>query len=387
MTQVLPWRSGADARALVRHAARALAAGRLVAFPTETVYGLAASALAVEGVSRLVHGKGRSAGKPLTLAIGSAAEALDWVPEISALGRRLARRCWPGPVTLVFDDGIESGLASRLPESVRDTICPTGSLGLRVPAHSAILQVLRTLPGPLVLTSANTSGAEPAVSADQVAQLAPALGEDLALIVNDGPCHYGQASTVVKVKRDCFEVLREGVVTAPELERLSLCVILFVCTGNTCRSPLAEALCKKMLADRLGCPVGDLPQRGFMVLSAGLAAMMGAGAAEEAIEVAREMGADLTQHGSRPLSAELAGQADYIFAMTRGHLQAIADQISQIARVARVGDRGQLGVVPRLLCGEGYDIADPIGCSREVYRECAQQIARSLEGLLPELRP
>jgi protein-tyrosine phosphatase len=170
-------------------------------------------------------------------------------------------------------------------------------------------------------------------------------------------------------------VLREGVVSAADLARQSVCLIVFVCTGNTCRSPLSEALFKKQLADRLGCPPEALPQRGFFVLSAGLAAMMGGGAAAEAVAVAREFGADLSGHASRPLSADLAAQADYLIAMTRGHLLALAAQFPRS------------GVRPRLLSPEGDDVADPIGCEEPVYRECARQVWRHLEALVNELQP
>ena len=102
------------------------------------------------------------------------------------------------------------------------------------------------------------------------------------------------------------------------LQQQAACLVVFVCTGNTCRSPLAEALCKARLAERLGCTAADLPGRGFHVYSAGLAAMTGGPAAEEAVDVARAYGADLTTHASRPLTADLAAQADYLVAMTRG---------------------------------------------------------------------
>src|SRR5205807_7122855 len=118
MTRVLDWQGTIDPRDVLKEAVRALANGQLVGFPTETVYGVAASALVVAGVERLCRGKGRPEGKPLTLAIGSPGEALDWAPDMGALGRRLARRLWPGPCTLVFDAGIATGQASRLPESV-----------------------------------------------------------------------------------------------------------------------------------------------------------------------------------------------------------------------------------------------------------------------------
>src|SRR6516225_2722697 len=105
MTEVLEWQRVTDSSRIVRRAVQALAEGQLVAFPTETVYGVAASALLPDAVERLCRGKGRLEEKPLALAIRGAAEALDWVPQMSRLGRRLARRCWPGPVTLVFGDG------------------------------------------------------------------------------------------------------------------------------------------------------------------------------------------------------------------------------------------------------------------------------------------
>jgi protein-tyrosine phosphatase len=369
MTQVLDWQAAADPGAVVQQAVAALGEGRLVAFPTETVYGLAASALVPAAVERLRHSKGRPDAKPLTLAIAGAADALDWVPDMSALGRRLARRCWPGPVTLVFNGGIERGLASRLSEAVRQWLAPAGTLGLRVPDHDAILQVLRQLPGPLVLTSANASGMPPATTAGQVIE---AVGQDVDLVIDDGPSQYGQASTVVKVNGNRFEVLREGVVPVSALERLTPCIIVFVCTGNTCRSPLAEGLCKNLLADRLGCSVEALPERGFIVLSAGLAAMMGGGAAPEAALAAQELGADLSGHASRPLTADLVAQADHVITMTRSHLLAVASQFPRVDPPVR------------LLGGDGQDIADPIGCDQHVYRECAQQILQHLESLVPE---
>jgi protein-tyrosine phosphatase len=369
MTQVLDWQSAADTHAIVKLAAQSLAEGRVVAFPTETVYGLAASALIPEAVEALCQRKGRAEQKPLTLVVREASDALDWVPEMSPVGWRLARRCWPGPVTLVFGNGIKAGLAGRLPSSVRARVCPHETIGLRAPAHDAVRKTLSLLPGPIVLTSANRSGAPPAVTATEVIA---AVGDDVALVIDGGPARYGQASTVVRVNGNGWQVLREGVVSAEALQRHAACLIVFVCTGNTCRSPLAEALCKKLLAQRLNCAVEDLPRRGFIVLSAGLAAMMG-GATAEAVEVARELGADLSDHRSKPLTMDLLAQADYLFTMTRGHLQALAEHAAWV------------GAHPRLLCPDGEDIPDPMGSDQQVYRDCALEIQRHLEKWVAEL--
>ncbi len=156
-------------------------------------------------------------------------------------------------------------------------------------------------------------------------------------------------------------------------ETIKCCQILFVCTGNTCRSPLAQALCARLLADRLGCEPADLPGRGFIVQSAGIAAMMGAEATAEAVAVARELGADLSGHKSQPLTLDMLAQTDFLFAMTQAHLQILAS--------LDLPD----GPILSLLSGQGEDIADPIGASPEVYRECARQIRQHLEVRLPDL--
>jgi protein-tyrosine phosphatase len=369
MPQVLDWQN-ADSRDLIHRAVQALAGGRLVALPTETVYGVAASGLLPAAVEKLVGARQLAEAQPLSLAVGGPAEALDWVPDMNFLGRRLARRCWPGPVTLVFD-GADRGVASRLPETVRRHVCPTGTVGLRAPAHEAVLRILRLLPGPLLLTAA-ARGEEPAaVTAEQVVQ---SLGESVDLVLNDGPSQYGQLSTVVRVDGKRWSVLREGLVPGELVQRQTACILVFVCTGNTCRSPLAEALCKKLLAEQIGCAPTELPQRGFLVLSAGVAAMMGARAAEETVAVAAELGADLTGHRSRPLTADLARQADGLVVMTHGHAQAVREQF------------GRLAPRLRLLDPAGGDISDPIGADLPVYRECARQIGGHLDRLVAEFQ-
>ena len=112
---VIDLQNAEDWRDVVHRAVQTLAEGGVVALPTETVYGLAASALDEDAVGRLLAMKGRAEAKPLTLAIKSADEARDYAPDLCPLGRRLARRCWPGPVTLVVDDSHPESLVRQLP--------------------------------------------------------------------------------------------------------------------------------------------------------------------------------------------------------------------------------------------------------------------------------
>lgn len=148
--------------------------------------------------------------------------------------------------------------------------------------------------------------------------------------------------------------------------------VLFVCTGNTCRSPLAEAVCKRLLADRLGCTPEELPARGWEVRSAGIAAWPGDAATPAAVEVARELGADLDRHRSQRVSPELLDRATAVVAMTRMHADALAMQFPGA------------GPGPVLLCGPGDDLDDPIGGDLALYRACAAVIRGHLERHLTE---
>jgi protein-tyrosine phosphatase len=262
---------------------------------------------------------------------------------------------------------VHEGIAARLPEEARDLLIDDKSVRLGSPAHYAIQSAMRVLPGQIAYSEALHKEQQPAPEAGHVPEEWSAAAD---LVLDDGPSGIRQPSTLVRLRGDSWSVVRPGTVSELQLRNLAAFLVVFVCTGNTCRSPLAEALCKKLLAEQFECTTAELAEHGFLVVSAGLAAIMGGGAAAEAQQVAQEFGTDLSWHRTRPLVRELAAMADCLIAMTQGHLLTIASQYPEAAGACR------------LLRTDALDVPDPIGCEMEVYRQCAAEIREQLRPLI-----
>jgi len=356
---VIDLRRTEDARDVVHRAVQALAEGCCVAFPTETEYVVAASGRRDDAAKRLASIVVPRPGEPLlSLALKSADEAVDWAPRISPTGRRLARRCWPGPVSMLVPDNHPESLVHRLPEASRAGVVGDGRLRLRVPGHQLLADCMRMLPGPVMLAEPESGGSLAVTAADVVSW----AGSVVSLIIDDGRTQYAQPPSTIELSDRGFRMVRPGVVGEEALRRLSSLMVLFVCTGNTCRSPMAEVLFRIMAAERLGCEPEEIERHGVVVASAGLAAWGGGPASTGAVEAMREMGGNLGGHESQPLTESLVAQADIILTMTAAHRAAILAQFPEAG--------GRLA----MLSPDRRDVIDPVGGSIDTYRSCARQI-------------
>jgi L-threonylcarbamoyladenylate synthase len=370
-TEIVPIDRTGDYRPQVAQALAVLRAGGLVGFPTETVYGVGARADSADAVARLRDVKSRADTKPFSVHVGRVDQVTRFVPEMGPRIRRLIRKALPGPVTLVFEvaDPTQAPVVQEAGPHCVELMYHAGTIGIRCPDDAVAGDLLGDAEFPVVAASANRVNQPPPRSAEGVVA---ELDGRLDLLLDGGETRYAQASTVVRLRGDAFEVLRAGIIEERTLRRYASLNILFVCSGNTCRSPMAETMCRAALAERLSCSVADLADRDITVQSAGTAGWGGSPASQGAVGAMARRQLDLAGHVAKSLDVETIHQADHIYCMTRSHREAV------LALVPSAAER-------TVLLADDGEIADPFGGSDADYVACAADIDAALRRRMDEM--
>ena len=329
----------------VKRAAAILKAGGLVVIPTETVYGIAANMLNEKTIKRLYEVKQRPKDKPFSIHIASKEEVERYARDILPFAYRLIERFWPGPLTLV--------LKSK----------ENGKVGLRMPNHKVALSIIKEAVIPVVCPSANLSGNPACHTPNEVLKDLEGL---VNLVVDAGRTPLGIESTIVDVTQLPMQILREGALSKDKIEEVAgKKTILFVCTGNSCRSVMAKALLEKKLKER--------GREDIEVISAGTMMLGGLGATNETRELLSQEGIDVANHHSQTVTKDMVKKSDIILIMERLHEERILKLFPEakfrlflLKEFAKIKDNN-------------LDIADPIGKSMEFYTQTFGIIKEAIE--------
>jgi tRNA threonylcarbamoyl adenosine modification protein (Sua5/YciO/YrdC/YwlC family) len=344
---------GSDRPRALLAAVDRLRRGGLCALPTETVYGLGLLPAQADSEARARTVLQRDAARPFVLHVADRAAAMAQWPTTPPHVVRLLDRYWPGPLTVIQPS--HTGL----------------DVAVRLPAHEFTRSVIAACGEPLWLAALQRPAAAACTDADTIVRDFP----ELDLVLDDGRSPLGTPSTVVRRQGTRLDVLREGILSRAEVLHTAAATVLFVCTGNTCRSPLAELLARELTAQQLQVPRDEVLAHGYRFVSAGTAALDGEPASDGSCGAAAELGLDLTAHRSTALTPALARQAEHIYCLAQSHRRALLAEVPDVA--AKV----------HLLRPDRLDIADPYGAELPRYRRARDEVRAAIAVRLRDWLP
>ena len=333
--------------AALKEAADLLEQGGLVAFPTETVYGIAANLLNKTAIERLKKIKERPENKNYSVHVGSKGDIEKYAVNVLPRAHKVIDRFWPGPLTVIL-------------------AAPDGkSVGLRMPKNDIALNLLNRVDFPVVAPSANRPGHPPACDGEKASRELNGL---IDLVLDGGPTEFKAESTVLDARVLPFTVLREGCLKKEDvLAVANQKTVLFVCTGNSCRSVMAEYLLKKKL--------NDMGRHDVEIVSAGTFAFFGMSPTRETLKLVGGVGMDASAHRAQKVSPELLKKSDLILVMEKRHYEDVLHLCPEGRdRVHLLGEFVKFDPAD-------VEVPDPIGKSEEFYKMSFDKIQKAIEKL------
>ncbi len=334
----------------IAEAAYVIRQGGLVIFPTETVYGIAADSNNPVAMERLCQVKKRSENKPFSILVAQRGIVENYSDFTNPNLYKLIDKYWPGPLTVILPTKEEHH-----------------TIGIRMPDHTIALRLVEESACTIAAPSANL---EDKKAPTNLSEALEDLDGKVDLAIDGGPVEFGISSTIVDFTKPRPMVTREGVISQSDVDRtINKKVVLFVCTGNSCRSVMAEYLLKAQLIGR----------EDVEVISAGTSVLFKSTASQETLSVLRERGINAAIHISRPLGRIMLRKADLIFVMTRAHRTQVLDHVPYVEK--RV-------YLLKEFCHQpsgaemDLDVPDPIGQPHAAYQECLLMINEAVEKIV-----
>ena len=346
-TKVLTINSALPEPEKIAEAARIIRQGGLVVFPTETVYGIAADANNPKAMEKLIAVKHRTPDKRFSILIAQRGIIDNYSCYTEPDLYKLIDKYWPGPLTVIVPGKV-----------------PGETVGIRMPDHTIALKLVEESACTIAAPSANLENKKPPTNMHEALE---DLDGKVDLAIDGGPVDFGISSTIVDFTKPRPTVIRDGVITQPDVDRtVNKKHILFVCTGNSCRSVMAEYLLKSRLKDRADVEVN----------SVGTSVYFKSPASHETISVLKEESINANGHMSRSVGRIMLRKSDLIFAMTRAHRMQILDLVPSVEK--RVYLLKEFVNDP----GSDLDVPDPIGRGHAEYQECLMVIKEAVDKIV-----